>query len=256
VTLEAYRPGLTGDRRVQTLFLDFDGERLNTGIFGGPGVRTLSPLRAFLGRWGLTNADLDPLITRITAEVSENVRQDLVDSGLDDALQVRVVNSRDVRDPFGKPNVSRLVVGGTIDESGIETIGIAQSIDPGNFEGEDTALVLLDLLSDPAGPDYSLNSYLLPPSDRLGFIAQAVGNVTSHEAGHFLGNWHVDQFNDVLNLMDQGGNFPLLYGVGPDGVGGTADDPDVDFGEDVFNPNEGFTGIEDTLSRVAFGLTR
>ena len=36
--------------------------------------------------------------------------------------------------------------------------------------------------------------------------------------------------------MDQGGNFPLLFGVGPDGVGGTADDADVDFGEDVFNP--------------------
>ena len=51
--------------------------------------------------------------------------------------------------------------------------------------------------------------------------------------------------------MDQGGNFPLLFGVGPDGVGGTADDPDVDFGEDVFNPSEGFTGIEDTLGRIA-----
>ena len=56
--------------------------------------------------------------------------------------------------------------------------------------------------------------------------------------------------------MDQGGNFPLLYGVGPDGIGGTADDPDVDFGEDTFNPNEGFTGIEDTLSRIAMAVTR
>ena len=47
--------------------------------------------------------------------------------------------------------------------------------------------------------------------------------------------------------MDQGGNFPLLFGVGPDGIGGTADDTDVDFGEDVLNPNEGFAGPEDTL---------
>jgi hypothetical protein len=38
---------------------------------------------------------------------------------------------------------------------------------------------------------------------------------------------------------------PPTFGVGPDEVGGTADDPDVDFGEDVFNPNESFTGIED-----------
>jgi hypothetical protein len=52
-----------------------------------------------------------------------------------------------------------------------------------------------------------------------------------------------------------GGNVPFLYGVGPDGVGGTADDPDVDFGEGVVNPSEGFTGTEDTLSRIVFGVT-
>ncbi len=87
-------------------------------------------------------------------------------------------------------------------------------------------------------------------------MGSAIGNVTAHEAGHFFGNWHVDQFNDRANLMDQGGNFPLLYGVGPDNVGGTADDPDVDFGEDAFSAAEGFTGTEDTLSRIAVVLTR
>ncbi|ROT33605.1 PPC domain-containing protein [Micromonospora sp. HM5-17] len=50
ITVEAYRPGLEGERPRQTLFLDFDGARINTAIFGGPGVRTLSPMRAFLGR--------------------------------------------------------------------------------------------------------------------------------------------------------------------------------------------------------------
>jgi hypothetical protein len=251
ITVEAYRPVLEGNSAVQTLFLDFDGARVNTAIFGGPGVRQLSPLRSFLGRWGLTNADENALISGIVAEVRENVRLDMIASGLNGQFQIRILNSRDHADPFGQPNVSRVIVGGTIDESGIATIGIAQSIDPGNFETEDSALVLLDVLSDPAGDDASLNTYLTPASNRIGFIAQAVGNVTSHEAGHFFGNWHVDQFNDILNLQDQGGNFPLLYGVGPDGVGGTADDPDVDFGEDVFNPGEGFTGIEDTLSRIA-----
>ena len=100
--------------------------------------------------------------------------------------------------------------------------------------------MLLDVLSDPAGDDDpSLNTYLTPASDQIGFIAQAVGNVVSHEAGHFFGNWHVDQFNDQPNLMDQGGNFPLLFGVGPDGIGGTADDADVDFGEDELQPERG-----------------
>jgi hypothetical protein len=113
-------------------------------------------------------------------------------------------------------------------------------------------------VSDPADAEdapYSLNTYLTAKSNRVRFIGTAVGNIASHEAGHYLGNWHVDQFNPVLNLMDQGGNFPLLYGVGADEVGGTADDPDVDFGDDTFNPSEGFLGTEETLGRVVFGVT-
>ena len=118
--------------------------------------------------------------------------------------------------------------------------------------------MLLDVLSEPAAElgDPSLNTYITPASDVIGFVGRAIGNVTSHEAGHFFGNWHVDQFNDVANLMDQGGNFPFLYGVGPDDVGGTADDVDVDFGEDTFNPNEGFLGTEDTASRLTMVLVQ
>ncbi|MGB3687500.1 MAG: pre-peptidase C-terminal domain-containing protein [Ornithinimicrobium sp.] len=257
VTAEVYRPGTEGEK-VQTLYLDFDGARLNTNIFGGPGVRTLSPMRSFLAGWGLTNADYEPVARQVIDTVTENVRRDLRRSGVDPDTRVRIRNSLDHRDTFGKrDNVSRIVIGGTIDESGIGTIGIAQSIDPGNFDQAETALVLLDVLSDgdPGNPA-SLNTYLRPGSDKVQFVGTAIGNVTSHEAGHYFGDWHVDQFNDTLNLMDQGGNFPLLFGVGDDGVGGTADDPDVDFGEDEFNPNEGFTGIEDTLGRLAAALLR
>jgi len=223
---------------------------VNTGIFGGPGVRRLSPLSAFLGRWGIPASKYNALQNRIVNTVQENLRRDLSSQG----ARVRVFNSRDHADMFGEPDVSRLIVGGTIEESGVDTIGIAQSIDPGNFETEETALILLDVVSGPAGDEASFNHYLRPSSDRVKFVGTALGNIASHEAGHYLGNWHVDQFNDVLNLMDQGGNFPLLYGVGRDGIGGTADDPDVDFGEDVFNPNEGFTGIENTAARTLWGL--
>jgi hypothetical protein len=252
VTLEVYRHGAQTGGAVQTIFLDFDGARVNTGIFGGPGIRTLSPLSAFLGRWGLTADQLNPVIDRIVATATENLRTDFAGQG----VQVRILNSRDHADPFGQPNVSRLIVGGTIDESGISTIGIAQSIDPGNFETEETALILLDVVSGTVADwdDATFNKYITPASDKVRFVGTALGNIASHEAGHYLGNWHVDQFNDVLNLMDQGGNFPLLYGVGPDGVGGTADDPDVDFGEDTLNPNEGFTGIEDTHARTRWAL--
>jgi hypothetical protein len=256
-TVEAYRPGLEGGPVVQTLYLDFDGARVNTGIWGGYGVRDLSPLSSFLGRWGLTAADEDALTTEIVDRVRENVEEDLVASGLSDDFAVRILNSRDDPDPWGQPDVSRVIVGGTIDQSGLPVIGIAQSIDPGNFETEDSALVLLDALSgDPEDwEDATLNTYLKPASDRVDFVGQAVGNVVSHEAGHFFGNWHVDQYDDQANLMDQGGaNYRIMFGVGPDGIGGTADDVDVDFGEDAFNPNEGFTGVEDTLSRLAVVL--
>ena len=119
ITVEAYRSVLEGNSAVQTLFLDFDGARVNTGIFGGPGVRQLSPLRSFLGRWGLTNADENALISGIVAEVRENVRLDMIASGLNGQFQIRILNSRDHADPFGQPNVSRVIVGGTIAESGI-----------------------------------------------------------------------------------------------------------------------------------------
>ena len=86
------------------------------------------------------------------------------------------------------------------------------------------------------------------------FVVAILLVILVHEAGHFFGDWHVDQLDDVANLMDQGGNFPLMYAVGPDGVGGTADDTDVDFGEDDFDL--GFTGWQDTLTRLALALTR
>ena len=176
--------------------------------------------------------------------------------GLNDRVRVKIRNSRDHRDPFGHRNVSRVIVGGTIEQSGIGTIGIASSIDPGNFEGADQALVLLDVLSGPDDDDASLNFYLDGSSKRVKFVGTALGNVVSHEIGHYIGSFHVDQFNDSLNLMDQGGNFPLLYGVGDDGIGGTADDPDVDFGRDLYNPGEGFTGIENTLNNSAWAFVR
>jgi hypothetical protein len=257
ITVEAYRPALQGATPNQTLFLDFDGERVNTGVFGGAGVRDLSPFAAFLTSWGLTRADEDALIDAVTAGVTENLKKDLVASGLNPKFKLKIKNSKDNADPWGDANVSRIIVGGTIDESGVDTIGIAQSIDPGNFETEETALVLLDVLSAPAGDsEASLNTYLTSQSDRIKFVGQALSNVISHEAGHFFGNFHTDNQDAQANLMDAGGTgFATLFGVGPDGVGGTADDADVDFGDSQFLPAEGFIGTEDTLGRVVFGLT-
>ncbi|MCX4906127.1 hypothetical protein [Streptomyces sp. NBC_00878] len=257
--LEAYRPGTELERQgtVQTVFLDFDGARVNTSIFGGAGAqRDLSPMSAFLPGWGLTADDEDKVIDAVVASVKENIAADLAAKGTNPRFAVRILNSRDHADPFGRPNVSRVVVGGSIAESGIPTIGIASSIDPGNYGHEDTALVLLDLLSAAAPNPNSLNSYLGPQSDKIGFIGRGVGNIVTHEVGHYSGSWHTDQFNDTANLMDQGGNIAQMLGVGADRVGGTADDVDVDFTTDSYTRQEPFTGFEDTLVKTAWAYSR
>lgn len=257
ITLEVYRPGpeATPQGTVQTVFLDFDGARVNTAIYGGPGVRELSPLAGFIGRWGLTAAQEDQVINQTIASVRESVLTDLQERAVNNRVGLRILNSRDHADPFGQPNVHRVIVGGTIAESGINTIGIAQFIDPGNYSTDDTALVLLDVLSNPSGAA-SLNTYITPASQKIRFIGRALGNVISHEMGHMLGNFHTDTFNATPSLMDSGGNFPGLFGVGPDNIGGTADDVDYDFTSDTLAPSEGFEGTEDTLNVAGWALVK
>ncbi|MGL5827575.1 MAG: hypothetical protein ACRCYU_22635, partial [Nocardioides sp.] len=256
-TLRVYRYGGQNVSSTQTVFLDANGASLNTRIFSvGNGVVRLSPLSAFLANWGLAASQERALVARIKANLQENLDRDLAAAGLSKSVRVRVVSSFDGPDLTGRPGVTTMILGGTVAESGIFTIGLAESIDPGNFARTETGLVLMDALSEPAGESYSLNTYLRKSSDRVGFVAQALGNVTSHEVGHMIGNWHTDNENASVNLMDQGGNFGQLFGVGPDGIGGTADDRDVDFVIDAFAPFEGFFGREDSRARSTWGMSR
>ena len=259
-TLESGSPG-----EVQTLFIDFDGATINApALFGaGNNPAVLSPLSSFLAGWGLTAADEDAVIDAILDVIVENLSEDMRvkgfngdfdATGIPGEFDVEILNSRDHADPFGQPNVSRLIVGGTIPEIGFGTIGIAESIDVGNFETAETGVTLLDLLSAPAPNPNSLNTFPLDPgASIIDIIGAGVGNITAHEAGHFLGNFHTEQFVTAPNIMDQGGNLANTVGVGSDGIFGTADDDDVDFGFDIYVPSEGFVGIEDTLDTVAFG---
>ncbi len=176
----SFRPYLETQERGtrQVLFLDFDGETISANdLFGvGAEVAPLSPLVDFLGNWGLTQADEDAVIDSIVATVRENFAEvglqgnngDRATDGIDGHFQLDVLTSRDFvdaqgfpYDPFGEAHVSRVIVGGTIEELGRRTIGVAESIDPGNFSTGDTAVVLLDLLSGPATDVNSLNQFPL-----------------------------------------------------------------------------------------------
>ncbi len=249
----------------QVVFVDFDGATLDAADVGGPpGEVTLSPLAAFLGGWGLGPAEEDAVIDLVLAAAADNLDADLrlhggngdfAASGRFGEFDVEIRNSRDHPDPFGLPWVSRVIAGGTREELGLQTIGIAQSIDPGDFAGEETAVVLLDLLSAPATRLDSLNRVPRAagvPIEEL--IGVALGNLVAHEAGHFLANFHTERDVGPPHLMDRGGRLAVLLGLGPDGMFGTADDLDVDFGDDAYSIPEGFAGTENTLQAISFGL--
>jgi hypothetical protein len=253
LTLEAYRPGTETATVPQTFFLDFNGGQIDTTPLGGPGVRQLSGLSAFLTKWGLSSTDESAVISKVVAVVTENVKSDLIAKGLNPNVDVKIRNSRDDVDSFGTTGVSRVVVGGTVAESGIFKTTVAQSIDPGNFAQEETALVMLDRLSGTGGA--SINQFMTADSDRVAFVGQALGNLVSREIGHLVGNFDTNPTNPAANLMDADGNYRQLFGVGADGIGGTADDVDVDFGKDAYLPSQGFTGAQDTLNVVAWGLS-
>ncbi|MFI5953664.1 PPC domain-containing protein [Cryptosporangium sp. NPDC051539] len=256
LTLQVYRPAAEarGGSTVQTIFLDFDGAQVNTKIWGGAGVRNLSPFRSFLGRWGLRADQESAAIDAVVATVRENLTGDY-----GRRAEVRILNSRDNADPWGQPNVSRAIIGGTQDESGLATVGISQSVDPGNFDTQESALIMMDDMSAPGGvrntTNPSLIAYFGPKSDKVRFVGTAVGNAVSHEIGHYLGSWHTSALDATADLMDQGGNFAQLWGVGKDGLGGTADDVNVHYGRDVFDPVEGFGGTQNSGANTQWGLT-
>ena len=265
--LDVYRPVLennfTGTKQI--LYIDFDGAVVDTRVFGGSNpAASLSPLSSFLPNWGLNSSDEDAVIDAILDTIIENVQTDIGIFGNNGDFDttntpgdfgIEILNSRDHADVFGQPNVSRIVIGGTIAESGISTIGIAQSLDIGNFDTAEDSLVLLDLLSAASSNPNSLNQYGINAGRSIiELIGVGVGNIAAHEAGHYFGNFHTDQFYSGAGLMDQGGNLDNSIGIGADRIFGTADDEDVDFTREHFVQSEGLTGFEDTLNTIAFGL--
>jgi Ca2+-binding RTX toxin-like protein len=255
------RPGTD----TQTFFLDFDGATVDTSVFGGLLTQArLSPMRPFLFRWGLAARHQDAVIDATVASFRENIVRDLGSIGRNGAraitgaggqFDVVVLNSRDHADPGDAAGVTRIVIGGSAIESGIPTIGIAQSIDVGNFDRSETALVLLDFLSARRGEGGLNDIRLGPNASKVDLVGEALGSVAAHEAGHLLGNWHTDTFNRRPAIMDAGGDLFAFVGVGPDGRFGSRDDIDVDFRADVFLPDEGFRGREDSVNRTAFALS-
>lgn len=250
----------------QILYLDFDGALVDRARFSAAPSElvALSSLRCFLSRWSLSgsaeNALIDEILDTVTDKLDADVRQrghngDFASSGRAGEFAVSVQNSRDHADPGDGPAVSRLVIGGTIDEFRFNTVGLASHIDPGNFERAGVAVVLLDLLSEEPEHPISLNGVERSAGvDPVTLIGRAIGSIAAHEAGHLVGNFHTERDRGPSTIMDSGGRIDLVLGSGADRIFGTADDVEVDLAADRYEPFEGFSGTENTLQVVSFGL--
>ncbi|MEL7975052.1 hypothetical protein AAG589_04250 [Isoptericola sp. F-RaC21] len=250
LTVGAHRAPSTQGERAQTVLLDFSGPSFDNRVFGAsaldPGVRDVSPMRDFLPRWGLEASDERAVVEATTRHVREMLRDEIPGS------QVRVTNDLADPDLFGEPGVSRVIVGGTVAEAGLmPALGLSESVDPGNFAREETAIVMPELMA--GDHPISLLPFLTEDSDRVRAVGQSLGNVAAHEAGHFLGSFHTDDHDDGTSVMNTG-NLLHFYATGPDGVAGTADDDHIGMRTARYDRLQGLSGVEDTPFRTSVAL--
>ena len=243
----------------QILFIDFDGGIIQRSLFGlGPGSSRMSPMNNFLQQLNLQPADESALISQVMARLQSKF-DNLAQNTTNRNFGIELRNSRDHADPWGNANVSRVVVGGTWQElvnnpaapsTGI--LGIAESVDLGNFDTTETAIVMLDTL---------IATYrgliVNGATPQLNAVAELMAVVIAHEAGHFFGGYHQDPSNLIFPIMDQFYAPTITGGAGRDGIFGTADDLPMVFGVDRFAATPPFLvgGINDTVNIIGYGLS-
>jgi hypothetical protein len=254
--VQAHRPVLESQPAGvnQVLFLDFDGAEVDLEKFGASGTATLSAFDQWFPNWNLL-VTAEQMIDFIVAKVREKLDTYVSANGLNGLnYEIDILSSNDSVDPFGNQHVSRVVVGGSVPEFGdISTIGIAESIDVGNFKTDETAVVLLDRLSGPASDPFSLNHFTASGGfSQVQLVVEGIANVIVHEAGHFFSNFHTDGFNAASDLMDEGpGGLDNLLGISS---GTVWTGQSVNLGEDIYSNREGFSGNENTLTSISHSL--
>jgi len=255
----------------QIIYLDFDGSFMRRETF--PGVFTLPTgtvrvpsLARAMPLIGLTEADAPAVIRNIMTRVTNKLQPWLAEesnngyfpsTGRPGDFGVRLVSSLDSPDIFGNANVSRISVGGTDAELGLAItglFGVAESVDIGNFNREESALVVAELHA-----TFAADRQAIPISGSVtvaDVFSEIIADTIAHEAGHYLGSVHQDPFNETLTMMDQ---YPpaSLIGVGLDGIFGTRDDDPFRFRDDEFSPVDTAYGggWNNSPDVVAFGMS-
>ena len=252
VTLTARRAGHEQESTKQVLFVDFDGADFDAQFLGGRADARLSPLYQFLENQGIAQ-DEDFIIDLALATLKENLVDDLQEALAVDVF-LDIQNSRDHPDSWGASNVSRVIVGGSRSELGLETIGIAESVDVGNFVLNETAVVLLDRITDPLWEPSFSAVQRAPGVSMADLLGLALGNIIAHEAGHLIASFHTGHAEYPWQIMDASPEAAGFLGAGPDKTLGTEDDLDVDLGVSPYWELEGFIGLQDSRTATLYGL--
>ncbi len=256
----------------QILFLDFDGAFVRNDLLSlnviptppTPGTTVRVPsLDRILPSLGLKPEDGPNLVRNISRRVEQKLRFQLArdsnngfyaETGNPGDFDIQILNSTDNADVWGQPNVSRILVGGTRADFNIPTsigiLGIAQEVDIGNFDHEDTALVMVDQLAALARSFPSAGNFSIADA-----FAELTAGVIAHEGGHNLGGMHQDEFNSVFTIMDALYDPTLTFGR--DRIFGNADDEPLRFRNDDFRPAETTFGggINNSANILAFGMS-
>ena len=279
-TFAVTRPGNEINKgNKQILFIDFAGETVTLQDFfnipedqATPPLtqeRVLSPLESFLEQWGIENTPINRfrIITKTMRVVRENLRQDFIESGLNPNFDVQIMTDYGFRSfgdnikkllDFQRIPFSDVLVAGTTQEFGVQTIGIANAIDVGNYSLDDRAVVLLDVISDtlPTAALSFNNVPLAEGSTIEDVVVEGLGNIIAHEAGHYLGNFHSsNQAGTNFNIMDEGGTILNILGIPNGETFGGPTMVDVDFAKDVYSTNEFFQGLNENDINTAYALS-
>ena len=259
----------------QVLYVDFDGaftraETLNLTALGVPaGTLRIPPMSRIMPQLGLTTADAPAVARNVMTRLEQKMRTSLAarsnngffgSTGNPGEFDIQLISSYDSPDLWGQPNVSRVLVGGTQADIGLDPatglLGIAQSVDVGNFGHEESGLVMLDILvADTIDPTIVPIAGNVSRSD---LFAEMLSMVIAHEAGHYLGGVHQDPNNTQFGIMDQFYDPLVVSGAGPDGIFGNRDDEPLFFSVDEYSPTAGVPfggGVNDSANMLAFGMS-
>ena len=285
--MRVYRPIMeqTPVGTKQILYVDFDGGYYSTDLISGStlprGLVRFPSLQENLDVLGFTNPNAVDII-ELQEEIMEEVRRafgtlatfgtngDYDSTGVGGDFGIEIIGSNEVpelislRDPDSQyydlnlssnPLLTRMLVGAEEADVGLTggLLGIAQSVDVGNFDTSEIGLVLMDAV--PGAATIPLS----PSASQSSAMARLIANTIVHEAAHTFGERHTDGTNTFYNIIDGPG--PLVIeqgdlGVGFDGVYGTADDTNPIFPDtDAFDLNEGLLGYSRTGPSLSHSLS-